>query len=325
MTTRRPGPGQPSPGNDLFPPVEPHTAGHLAVDETHRLYWEECGDPAGMPVLFLHGGPGAGCSPVHRRFFNPRHYRIILLDQRGSGRSEPAGSLMDNTTPHLVADMEHLRRHLGVGAWLLFGGSWGSTLALAYGLAHPERCLGFILRGVFLGSDSEIAWFLHGMGRFFPAAARRFLTFLPEGERDDPLEAYYARLLDPEPSVHMPAALAWCRYEEACSTLIPPEVSHVSAGPGTLAMARVESHYFRHGAFLGDTPLLHRVAALTHLPATIVQGRYDMVCPLLTAEHLHRAWSGSRLTVVPDAGHSALEPGLRSALVAATERFLEAA
>jgi len=276
-------------------------------------------------VVFLHGGPGAGTAPAHRRFFDPAHYRIVLFDQRGAGRSTPAAAVEANTTWHLVDDMEALRRHLGIERWLLFGGSWGATLALAYGIRHPERCAGFVLRGVFLGRDPEIDWFLHGMGRFFPEAAGAFAEAVPADERHDLLAAYHARLVDPDPARHRPAARAWAAYETACSTLLPAPAGG-SAAPvlgdaQALSLARLSAHYFRHRLFLADSPLLDRVTAIRHLPCVIVQGRYDVVCPIATAEALHRAWPGSALEVVPDAGHSAFEPGIRAALVAATERM----
>ena len=308
---------------DLFPPVEPIAGGLMPLDVVHSMYWEECGNPRGIPVVFLHGGPGAGCSPTYRRFFDPTAYRIILYDQRGAGRSQPACELTDNTTRHLVEDLERLRKARRIDQWLLFGGSWGSTLALAYGEAYPERCLGFILRGIFLGRKSEVDWFLYSMGRFFPEAERSFLTVIPPEERGDLLAAYHRRLLDPDPAVHMPAARAWCRYESACSTLRPnPAVLSVpESDRSALALARIEAHYFVNGMFLEDDQLLRNLPAITHLPATIVQGRYDMVCPPVSADAVARAWAGCDYRIIDDAGHSAMEPGIRAALSAATERF----
>jgi len=308
----------------LFPEIEPFAGGGLDVGDGHRLHWEECGNPLGTPVVFLHGGPGAGSDAVHRRFFDPGHYRIVLFDQRGAGRSSPHASIRDNTTWHLVADIEALRMHRRIDRWLVFGGSWGATLALAYGERHPERCLGFILRGVFLGRDDEIDWFLHGMGRFFPEAARAFADHLPAAERDDIVAAYFARLTDPDPAVHMAAARAWAAYEAGCSVLVP-QTGGSAVPPGgdaaALALARLSAHYFRHRMFLADAPILDGLTRVSHLPCTIVQGRYDVVCPIATTETLHRAWPGSDLVVVAEAGHSALEPGIRGALVAATESF----
>jgi proline iminopeptidase len=277
-----------------------------------------------MAAVFLHGGPGAGSAPAHRRFFDPRHYRIVLFDQRGAGRSTPPAGIEANTTWLLVDDMEALRRHLGIERWLVFGGSWGATLALAYGIRHPERCAGFVLRGVFLGRDEEVDWFLHGMGRVFPEAGRAFTEFLPAAERSDLLAAYHARLTDPDPARHRPAARVWATYETACSTLLPPPADGAALAlndAAALSLARLSAHYFRHRLFLAESPLLDNLAAIRRLPCVIVQGRYDMVCPIATAETLHRAWPGSELVVVPDAGHSAFEPGVRAALVAATERM----
>ncbi|MEO5373056.1 MAG: prolyl aminopeptidase [Alphaproteobacteria bacterium] len=308
----------------LYPAIDSYATGRLVVDGRHSLYWEQSGNPRGIPVVFVHGGPGAGTSPIYRRFFDPRHYRIILFDQRGSGRSAPLAEIRDNTTAHLVADMELLRRRLDVERWVVFGGSWGSTLALAYGQAHPERCLGFILRGIFLFRDHEVEWFLHDMGRFFPEAERHFVGFLPPGERDDLLGSYYARLCHPDPGVHCPAARAWAAYEDACSRLLPRPGQGGTPGCESLALARIEAHYMVHRGFMAENALLEGLPVLHRHPAVIVQGRYDMVCPLATADELARAWPGADYTVVPDAGHSALEVGTASALVAATETFIEA-
>jgi proline iminopeptidase len=311
----------------LHPPQAARRQGHLPVGDGHVLYWEESGAADGLPVVYLHGGPGAGCAPAYRRFFDPARYRVILFDQRGAGRSTPYASVEANTTAHLVADLESLRRHLGIDRWLLFGGSWGATLALAYGQAHPEAALGFILRGVFLFRRHEVEWFLHGMGRFFPEARRRYVEALPPGERETLLDSYYTRLCDADPAVHGPAARAWVAYEDACSKLLPRETddrggsSGGGGGPANLAMARIEAHYMRHGGFLDEGALLAGVDRVRHLPCAVVQGRYDMICPPATAMDLHRAWPGSRLTVVAEAGHSALEPGIRAALVAAADAF----
>jgi proline iminopeptidase len=307
---------------DLFPEIEPFASGRLKVSGSHVLYWEQSGNPRGVPVLFLHGGPGAGAAAAHRRFFDPRHYRIIIYDQRGCGRSTPHGELSENTTHHLVADIEALRRHLNIQRWVLFGGSWGSTLALAYGLRWPAHCAGFILRGIFLGSRRETDWFLYGMGTFFPEASRAFLSVVPEAEHGDLLNAYYQRLTSASPAIHMPAAAAWSRYETVCSNLIPrPEEPAIPPGGdiAALALARIEAHYFYHDVFLQDGELLRDVHRLRHIPATIVQGRYDMVCPIVTADALARAWPEAKYIVISDAGHSAMEPGIRAALVRAVE------
>lgn len=312
-----------APRNDLYPPVEPFGSGHLDLDGRHRMYWEQSGNPSGVPVVFLHGGPGAGSTPAHRRFFDPHHYRIVIFDQRGAGRSTPHGELVDNTTPHLVADIEKLRRHLRIDSWLVFGGSWGSTLALAYAEAHPARCRALILRGVFLCRKIEIDWFLYGLRHVFPEAWRAFAGFLPEHERGDLLESYHRRLTHPDPAVHMPAARAWSTYEGACSTLLPsPEtVSAFAEDRMALGLARIEAHYFRHNGFFDENQLLRDAGRLAGIPATIVQGRYDMVCPILSADDLARAWPEATYVIVPDAGHSAMEPGIRAALVAAMERY----
>ena len=308
---------------ELYPPLEPHASGMLALDRIHAMYWEESGNPDGAPVVFLHGGPGAGSAPNHRRFFDPAHYRIVVYDQRGAGRSTPLGELRENTTPHLIADIERLRAHLGIERWLVFGGSWGSTLALAYGETHPQRCLGFILRGIFLCRTSEIDWFLYGLRNLFPEAWRAFADPIPADERHDLLAAYYKRLSDPDPAVHMPAARAWGIYEGSCSTLLPsPDtVAHFASDVVALGLARMEAHYFTHNIFLPDNSLLADIGRLRSIPAAIVQGRYDAVCPIVSADDLHKAWPEAEYVVVPDAGHSAWEPGISAELVKAAEKF----
>jgi len=307
----------------LFPAIEPAASGMLRLDGLHSMYWEECGRRDGIPAVFLHGGPGAGSTPKHRCFFDPGVYRIIVYDQRGAGRSSPLGELRDNTTQHLVADLELLRRHLGVERWLVFGGSWGSTLAIAYAEAHPERCLGLILRGIFLCRKSEIDWFLYGLRGVFPEAWERFANFLPQAERGDLLRNYHRRLTDPDPGVHMPAARRWSSYEGACSTLLPsPEtIAYFAGDTVALGLARIEAHYFVNDIFLPENSLLADAHRLRDVPGVIVQGRYDMVCPLVSAHELHRAWPQSEFRIVADAGHSAWEPGILAALVGATERF----
>ena len=307
----------------LFPAIEPHRSGVLAVDTLHSVYWEECGNSQGEPVVFLHGGPGAGLSSLHRRFFDPAHYRIVLFDQRGAGRSTPLGETRDNTTPLLVRDIEQLRELLGIARWLVFGGSWGSTLALAYGQAHPERCTGFVLRGIFLCTPEEIDWFMHGMRWFFPAAHADFVAPIPLAERADLLNAYARRLFSDYAARNAAAARAWARYEGRCLHLLPhPEtVEEFASDAVSLALGRLEAHYFLHRGFLAENQLLQGVQRIRHLPAVIVQGRYDVVCPPATACKLHEAWTGSRLHIVEDAGHASLEPGICAALVGATEQF----
>ena len=306
----------------LYPQISARSSGWLDVSDGHRVYWEECGNPAGIPAIFLHGGPGAGSAPAHRRFFDPERTRIILMDQRGAGRSKPTASIEGNTTQALIEDIETLRRHLSIDRWLVFGGSWGSTLALAYGEAHPQSCLGFVLRGIFLGTMAEVEWFLYGMGRFFPEAQQRFLEPIPVAERADLLGAYWRRLIDEDPRVHLPAARAWSRYERSCSTLLPNGSGGDEDDGFHLSLARMEAHYFRNELFLRDGQLLAELDRISHLPATIVQGRYDVICPPEAARRLADAWPGATLEVVADAGHSAMETGIRAGLVAATDRLL---
>ena len=308
---------------ELYPTLEPYASGMLPLDAVHAMYWETCGTPHGFPVVFLHGGPGSGSSPKHRRFFDPAAYRIVVYDQRGAGRSQPLGCIENNTTPKLVEDLERLRKHLGIDKWAVFGGSWGSTLALAYGEHHADRCHALILRGIFLCRKSEIDWFLYGLRQIFPEAWRTFSGYVPEGERDDLLEAYHKRLVDPDPAVHLPAARAWSIYEGSCSTLLPNPalVADFATDRVALGLARIEAHYFKNNIFLADNFLLQNVSRLKKVPAVIVQGRYDIVCPTVSADDLHRAWPEARYEIVADAGHSAFEPGIRSRLVAATEHF----
>jgi proline iminopeptidase len=307
----------------LFPEIQPRASGMLRLDAVHSMYWEESGRPDGIPVVFLHGGPGAGSTPKHRRFFDPDGYRIVVYDQRGAGRSTPLGELRANTTPHLVADLETLRRHLGVERWLVFGGSWGSTLAIAYAEAHPERCLGLMLRGIFLCRKSEIEWFLYGLRGIFPEPWAKFAGFLPPEERSDLLRSYHRRLIDPDPAVHMPAARSWSVYEGSCSTLLPsPDtVAYFAGDTVALGLARIEAHYFVNDIFLPENALLANAHRLRDVPGVIVQGRYDMVCPLVSAHELSEAWPKAEYRIVPDAGHSVWEPGILGALIEATERF----
>ena len=310
---------------DLFPPLEPFATGMLRLDGVHTMYWEQSGNPRGLPALFLHGGPGAGATSTHRRFFDPEIYRVVIFDQRGAGRSTPLGAVADNDIPHLVADIETLRAHLKIERWHLFGGSWGSTLALAYAQAHPERCTAIILRGVFLFRRGEIEWFLYGMNTIYPEAWRAFSGYLPAAERNDILGAYHRRLSDPDPAVHLPAARAWSSYEGACSTLLPSPDTVAAFGEERMALglARIEAHYFRHNLIPPERDLLLGIDRIRHIPATIVQGRYDMVCPIVSADELARAWPEADYVIVPDAGHSAMEPGIRAALVGAMDRFKE--
>src|SRR5246127_2695781 len=307
----------------LYPAIRPYRKGFLRVSELHEIYFEESGNRDGKPVIFLHGGPGGGTDAKMRRFFDPKRYRIVLFDQRGCGKSRPHASLVDNTTWHLVEDIERLRSHLAIDKWLVFGGSWGSTLALAYAEHHPQRCLGLILRGIFLCRASEIDWFLYGLRQIFPEAWRTFSGYIPEAERGDLLSAYHKRLTHPDPAVHMPAARCWSVYEGSCSTLLPNPalVADFATDRVALGLARIEAHYFVNDIFLPENFLLDNAPRLKAIPGVIVQGRYDIVCPTLSADDLHRAWPQARYTIVADAGHSAFEPGIRSNLVAATEEM----
>jgi proline iminopeptidase len=308
-----------------YPPIEPYRSGRLRVSEVHELYFEESGNPRGKPVVFLHGGPGFGTEPNHRRFFDPQAYRIVLVDQRGCGKSNPHASLVDNTTWHLVADLETLRAHLGIERWQVFGGSWGSTLALAYAEAHPERVTELVLRGIFLVRPSEIEWFYQrGASAIFPDAWEKYLEPIPPDERGDLVRAFYRRLTDERPEVRLRAAKAWSIWEGMTSCLLPNDalVGKTGGDEFAVAFARIECHYFVHDAWLAPPrDLLSNLARVRHLPCVIVQGRYDVVCPMVTAWELHLAWPEADFRVVPDAGHSAGEPGTVHELVEATDRF----
>ena len=300
--------------HDLFPAVLPFHTGRLARDG-HDLYFEECGKQTGRPILFLHGGPGAGIAPSHRRLFNPDRFRCVLFDQRGSGQSRPFASIESNTTDALIGDIEALRHHLGLDKFILFGGSWGSTLALAYAIAYPEHVESLILRGIFLGTADEVSWFLHDMGRFFPEAHERFISLIPENERDDILTAYYQRLISNNPAIYQPAADRWASYETSCSTLRAGS-RHMS-GKAALSMARIEAHYFRHQCFMPDAHILSNIDRIKHLPAHIIQGRHDVICPPFTAQKLALAWGkNARLQMIDEAGHSTFERGIAHALLA---------
>jgi proline iminopeptidase len=311
---------------DLYPPVQPYSTEILAVDVRHRLYLEQTGNPAGFPVLFLHGGPGAGCEAYHRRFFDPARYRIILFDQRGCGRSTPHADLQDNTTWDLVTDIERIRQHLGLQQWLLFGGSWGSTLALAYAQSYPHRVAGLVLRGVFLCRPEEIQWFYQeGASKVFPDYWQDYVKPIPLAERHDMLAAYHRLLTGEDEVKRMAAAKAWSTWEGRTASLLPNTavVDYFSNPHTALSLARIESHYFVNQAFMEPNQLLEDVQELDGISGVIVQGRYDLICPMASAWELHNTWPGSELQVIPDAGHSAAEPGIRAALVAATDRFAE--
>ncbi|KPK14130.1 MAG: proline iminopeptidase [Myxococcales bacterium SG8_38] len=306
----------------LFPEIEPYDSGHLRVDELHSVYYEQCGNPRGKPAVFVHGGPGGGSNPVHRRFWDPRVYRIVLFDQRGCGRSTPHAELRNNTTWHLVDDMERMREHLGIERWQVFGGSWGSTLALAYAQQHPERVTDMVLRGIFLLRRHEIEWYYQeGASRIFPEAWESYLEPIPEEERGDMVGAYYRRLTSDDRAERIQAARAWSMWEGSTSRLVPDPELIERTGDETFAeaFARIECHYFINGGFFReDDQLLRNLHRIEHIPAIIVQGRYDVVCPAQSAYQLHRRWPGSVLRIAPQSGHSALEPEITSLLVEAT-------
>ena len=307
----------------LYRPIDPFHTGMLEVGDGHALYYEQCGRPDGVPAVALHGGPGGGASPAMRRFFDPNRYHAVLFDQRGCGRSHPYSSLESNTTAHLIADMERLRSHLGIDKWLVFGGSWGATLALAYAQAHPERVLALVLRGIFLCTDNELRWFYrHGANVMFPDAWARFIEPLNPDERANPIRAYYERLTRGSIEQRRPDAISWSQWESA---LISTSARVDGSPPDPYradALARIETHYFVHGGFFPENGhLLNNIHTITHLPATLVQGRYDMVTPVQAAWTLAEAWPNAHLDIIPDAGHAAGEPGIVDALVRATDAY----
>ncbi len=309
----------------LYPEIEPYRTGRLSVTPVHDLYFEESGNPKGKPVVFLHGGPGGGTEPKHRRYFDPSAYRIILFDQRGCGRSTPFASLEDNTTWDIVRDIEKLREHLGVERWQVFGGSWGSTLALAYAETHPAHVTELVLRGIFLLRPEEIRWFYQdGASWIFPDAWEAFRDHIPEAERGDMLRAYYKRLTAPDLGVQRAAAKVWSVWEGRTSCLVPNAdlIARTAGDEFALAFARIEAHYFVNDGWLAnERALLANVHQIRKIPGVIVQGRYDVVCPAKSAWELHAAWPESVLHIVPDAGHAASEPGIVHELVSATDRF----
>ncbi len=309
------------------PPIEPYAVQRLRVSDLHELHVEECGNPQGRPVVFVHGGPGGGVEPWHRQFFHPQKYRAVLFDQRGCGKSTPHAELRENTTWDLVADMEKIREKLGIGQWLVFGGSWGSTLALAYAQAHPERVSGLILRGIFLLRPEEIRWFYQeGCSWLYPDAWEQYLEPIPTAERGDLVQAYYRRLTSPQAAVRQAAARAWSTWEGATSKLLPSAALVKRFGENRFAeaFARIECHYFVNGGFFRKPDqLLADVDRIRQIPGVIVQGRYDVVCPAKSAWDLHRAWPEADFQLVADAGHAASEPGILSRLVDAADRFAE--
>lgn len=305
----------------LYPSIQPYSHEMLAVDDLHTLYLEQCGNPDGVPVVFLHGGPGAGCEPMHRRFFDPEVYRIILFDQRGSGRSTPHAELTDNTTQHLVGDIETIRQHLAIEQWLLFGGSWGSTLALAYAETHPEQVLGMILRGIFLGRRRDFAWFLQdGANHLFPDTWERFLEPIPAAEQNDLINAYYKRLTGDDELERLRVAKNWAAWEGSALTLErnPGPTDNFGSAHKALSLARTEAHYAINDCFLEPNQLLRDADRLQNIPGHIVHGRYDVITPLDNAWALHKAWPKAELRIIGNAGHAAGEPGTIDALITAT-------
>jgi proline iminopeptidase, Neisseria-type subfamily len=310
----------------MYPEIQPYRTRQLAVDARHTLRVEECGNPDGLPVVFLHGGPGAGLAAYHRRFFDPARYRIVLFDQRGAGQSTPFADLTDNTTWHLVADIETIRRELGIARWVVFGGSWGSTLGLAYAQTHPERVLGLVLRGIFLGRPAEIRWFYEegGASWILPEKWARYAAAIPAEERGEMMEAYWRRLSSDDEAVRLAAAKAWGRWEGGSITLEenPATEASFAAPEVAVSLARIEAHYFRHQCWLQPDQLLRDVPKIRHIPATIVHGRYDIICPARSACELAAAWPEAELHIVL-AGHAATEPAIVDRLVQATDRLAD--
>lgn len=309
----------------FFPEIEPYSTGRLKVSDLHEIYFEEVGNPKGQPVVFVHGGPGGGVEPSHRRYFDPNHYRVILFDQRGCGKSTPHAELKENTTWDLISDMELIRKKLGIEKWMVFGGSWGSTLSLLYAETHPDRVTHLVLRGIFLCRKKEINWFYQdGASHIYPDAWDPYRDLIPENERHDFVSAYYKRLTSPDKHTRLQAARAWSIWEGSTSRLIPDPTAldHFGADEFADAFARIECHYFTHGIWMRhDNQILEDVYKIRHIPCEIVHGRYDVVCPVENAWELHKAWPESTLHIVPDAGHAAKEPGILAKLVEATERF----
>jgi proline iminopeptidase len=316
---------------NLYPEVVPFHISWLKVGHIHEIYFEECGNPNGVPVIFLHGGPGSGCNPTQRRFFDPTHYRIILIDQRGCGRSKPQGEVLENTTADLISDMELIREHLNITKWHVFGGSWGSTLALAYATKYANRVISLVLRGIFLSRPPEINWFLGEVKLFYPEVWHALIGYLPESERQNALLAYEARIFSDDDGISQPAAERWNAFEGSILRLIPNDVLASEPAKSAnekqieanleVARARIQIHYIKQHCFVDGEAILKDSTKLSHIPTIIVQGRYDMVCPPETAWLLARSMPHAELIMVPDAGHSAMEQGITSALVSATEKY----
>lgn len=309
----------------LFPEIDAYRTGRLKVSDIHEIYFEEAGNPQGQPIVFIHGGPGGGIEPSYRRFFDPKHYRIVLFDQRGCGKSTPYAELRENTTWDLVADIEKLRTHLGIEQWIVFGGSWGSTLSLIYAESHPDRVNGLILRGIFLCRKEEIQWFYqNGASFIFPDAWDAYFSHIPPDERHDLVRAYYGRLTSEDKETRVAAAKTWSTWEGATSRLIPDSkmIEHSGQEEFAVAFARIECHYFTNRIWLErDNQIIEDIGKIRHIPCEIVHGRYDVVCPVKNAWDLHKAWPESRLHITPNAGHSAKEPGNLAKLLEITERF----
>jgi len=309
----------------LYPPIEPYQSGKLKVSDLHTIHYEQSGNRHGKPVIFLHGGPGGGITPMYRQYFHPEQWRIVIFDQRGCGQSTPYAELRENTTWDLVDDIEKLRNHLQIERWVVFGGSWGSTLALAYSQTYPHCCLGLILRGIFMLRPQELHWFYQsGASYIYPDAWQEYLKPIPQEERDNLLSAYYQRLTSEDKNIRLEAARAWSVWEASTSKLLPSAKTIQRFGEEDFAeaFARIECHYFVNGGFLAtENQLLENIDVIRHLPGVIVQGRYDVVCPMMTAWELHQAWSEAEFIVIPNAGHSASEPGILDALIRATDKF----
>ena len=307
----------------FFPPIEPFATGIMQVDDPHQLYWEQCGNPDGEPILFLHGGPGAGCSLFDRRFFDPEHFRIVLFDQRGSGRSQPVGDISNNSMPDTTRDIEQLRELLGIENWHVFGGSYGSTISLYYSQQHPDRCKSLLIRGIWMLRQEEVDWWLYGIRMIQPELWRKFSEFVPADERDDLLEAYWKRMTGDDRDLALDAARHWAVYEGSCCTLLPNEefISQFRDDKTAWAVARLEAHYLRNVRLQPDSLLLDNVATIRHIPAFAVHGRYDIVCTVKNLLDLSRAWPELEYTISPDSGHSSHEPGITKELVAATNRI----
>ncbi|MBX7147290.1 MAG: prolyl aminopeptidase [Alphaproteobacteria bacterium] len=306
----------------FYPEIEPFKTGFLSVD-THNIYWEISGNPTGTPVVFLHGGPGVGSSPASRRFFDPKFYQIIVFDQRGCGRSTPWGSLEKNTTQDLIEDIEKLKLHLSIKKWIVFGGSWGSCLGLAYAEKYPESCLALVVRGIFLGTKSESDWFFNGMKNIAPDIWNQFINFLPVSEQKNFLDNYYKRLIDPDPTIHLPAAKSWFAYETRCCTLLPNQdfLQDYDNDHAVLPLARIEAHFFINDFFMKDKALLDNLEKIQHIPTTIIQGRYDIVCPPISAHLIAQNCQHRDYIVVENAGHTAAEPGIKSHLIETMEKL----